>query len=125
MQLNLFIERQDAFLLDNVDSSLTIRFSEKDHISIHLRDRDIKKRSQLSISNNAPNPKGQFWYLLVNFMPGEYTRKVYFSVSHMWLGRQNLQGVPKVRSSTLIFVCISLRLDLVSKSFSQKLCLSI
>ena len=38
VQLNLFIDRQEAFLLDNVDCLLTIRFSEMDHISIHLRD---------------------------------------------------------------------------------------
>ena len=35
-----------------------------------------------------------------------------------------LQGVPKVRSSTLK-VCISVRLNLLSKSLKQKLCLSI
>ena len=65
VQLKLFIDRQEAFLLDDVDCSLTIRFSEMDHISIHLRDSDIKKRSQLSNSNNAPNPKGQIYTLFV------------------------------------------------------------
>ena len=60
-------------------------------VSIHLMDRDINKRSQLLISNNAINPKGQIYALLV----GEFyswwihEKNVFFSQWHRWLGRQN------------------------------------